>query len=107
MNKRIVLTLTLVSIVCFPLHFASQFVSAQSTAGAILNSDGSITWSSLIERNGDVYTLTGNISGGLQIQKTGITINGAGFALIGDGNGRGIDLSSNLGEQSVYSLLRM
>jgi len=104
MNKRIVLTLTLVSICLLSVYiFASQFVSAQSTAGAIINSDGSITGSSLIERNGDVYTLTGNISGGLQIQKTGITINGAGFALIGDGNGRGIDLSSNLGEQSVYS----
>jgi len=78
-----------------------QPVTAQSTIGAIINSDGSVIGTSLIERNGDIYVFTGNISGGLQIQKSNITLNGAGFAIIGNNAGRGIDFSVNSENPSV------
>lgn len=99
MDRRIILALVVVSVCLLSVGmFTFQPVTAQSTAGAIIDPDGSITGTNSIQRNGDVYTLTGNISGGLQIQKTGVTIDGAGFALIGNGTGRGIDLSINSGD---------
>ncbi len=103
MDRRIVLTIAMVS-VCLLLVsiFASQPVNAQSLGVVIINPDGTIIGTNSIQRNGAVYTLTGNISGGLQIQKTGVTVDGAGFALTGNGTGRGIDLSINSGELPVF-----
>jgi len=103
MNRRIVLALVLVAVCLLLVYiFTSQSVNAQSVSGATINPDGSITGTNSIQRDGDTYRLTGNISGGLQIQKTGVIIDGAGYALIGDGTGRGIDLSINSGELPVF-----
>jgi hypothetical protein len=63
---------------------------------AAINADGSIQPSTApIHRNGDTYTFTGNFSGGLAIHKSSIVVDGAGFALNGDG-GVGIDLQNNV-----------
>jgi len=101
MDKRIIFV-SIIFICIFSMYaIIYQPVTAQSTTGAIINSDGSVNGTHLIERNGDIYVLTGNISGGLQIQKSNITINGAGFAIIGNNAGRGIDLSVNSDTSSV------
>ena len=69
-------------------------VKAQTT-NIYISSDGSVVGTNNIQRNGNLYVLTGNISGGIAVQKSNITIDGAGFTLEGQG-GTGIDLTNNL-----------
>jgi len=46
--------------------------------------DGSVNPSNVpIQRNGDIYTFTGNVYDPILVQKSNITINGAGYSLIG------------------------
>jgi len=72
---------------------------SQSTPFLInINADGSIDpQTAPIQRNGDVYTLIGNISGGIAVFRSNIVIDGDGYALNGNG-GTGIDLTGNLTE---------
>ena len=71
----------------------------QFFTSAFINPDGSVTGTNNIQRNGDVYTLTGNISGGISVQKSYIVIDGAGFTVGGTGEyGRGVDLSNGVGQ---------
>jgi hypothetical protein len=54
---------------------------------------GSVGRTDLIQRNGDVYTLIGDVFGTIVVKKGGITIDGAGYAI--KGMGAGIDLRQN------------
>jgi hypothetical protein len=65
---------------------------AQTSETVIIKDDGSIEGTNKIEHNGNIYTFTGNISGNIQIQKSNIIIDGAGFTLQGN-NGTGIEIS--------------
>jgi len=62
-----------------------------------IRADGSIDPSGApVQRKGDLYTLTGNItsdSNGIVIERDNMTLDGAGYTLQGEGNGAGIDLS--------------
>ena len=66
-----------------------------------IRADGSIEGTDSIQRNGDVYTLTGNISDGINVQKSNIVLDGVGYSIRGnvDDNQRGIDLSNNRGAE--------
>ena len=72
-------------------------VKAQSTI--YIRPDGSIDGTDNILRNGNIYTLTGNISGGIQVQKSNILLDGVGYTVQGnrDVTMRGIDLSNDRG----------
>jgi parallel beta-helix repeat protein len=61
----------------------------------IINSDGEvIPFSDLINRNGDVYTFTGNWTAYfLEIERSDIVIHGEGFFIVGNGVGYGIKLN--------------
>jgi len=73
-------------------------VLSQTTAVINVNSDGSIDpLTAPIQRNGDVYTFSGNISGSLAVHKSNVVIDGAGYTLQGNG-GIGIDLTNNVTE---------
>ncbi|MDR1993485.1 MAG: hypothetical protein LBQ98_08365 [Nitrososphaerota archaeon] len=50
-------------------------------------SDGRVEGTDLIHRDGDVYTLTGDIFGTLKVEKDGVIIDGAGFAIRADWDG--------------------
>jgi parallel beta-helix repeat protein len=79
--------------------FAFQPVKSQFLGSVYISDDGSVVGTNTIQRNGDVYTLTANISGGIQVQKSNIVIDGAGYAAKGNGEyGRGIDLSNGVGQ---------
>jgi len=65
------------------------------TSNIFITSDGSVAGTNNIQRNEDLYVLTGNISGSITVQKSNIIIDGAGFTLQGHG-GTGIDLTNNL-----------
>jgi hypothetical protein len=78
-------------------------VKAQST-NIYINADGNIVGTNSIQRNGDLYVLTDNISGSILIQKSNIVLDGAGYTLEGYG-GTGIDLANNLTEYpSIYEI---
>ena len=70
-------------------------VKAQETI--IINSDGSIEGTNSIVYNGFNYTLTGNVSGKIMVQRNFTIIDGAGYTLQGNGDGTGIDLSNGRG----------
>jgi len=55
-----------------------------------ITSDGRVVGTDLIARQGDVYTFTGDIFGAIKIEKNGITLDGAGYAI--KGTGSGVDL---------------
>jgi hypothetical protein len=78
-------------------------VKTQST-DIYITADGDVVGTNNIQRNGDLYVLTSNISGSIAVQKSNITIDGAGYTLEGYG-GTGIDLTNNLTEYpSLYSI---
>lgn len=99
MNKKTFIAV----IVIFPLLISLEArvlgVAAQSSGSIFINPDGSVTGTDNIQRNGDVYTLTGNISGGIQVQKSYIVIDGAGYTVNGNGaRSIGVDLGNGVGQ---------
>jgi hypothetical protein len=76
-----------VSITFSSCFIRCNFVQAQFLGSVTINADGSVTGTNNIHRDGDIYTLTGNISGGIQIQKSNIILDGAGYAVEGAGEG--------------------
>ncbi|MGD6933891.1 MAG: right-handed parallel beta-helix repeat-containing protein [Candidatus Bathyarchaeia archaeon] len=81
--------------------FLSYTVFAYPDGAIIIHEDGTITGTDKILQNGNVYTLTGDISitgehkhAGIQILKNGITIDGSQYSITTDGSGWiGVDLS--------------
>jgi len=84
----IMLTLLLIGLASFALNI--QQVKAIETI--YIRANGSIYPSTpLIQRNGDLYTLTGNIGSsadGIVILRNNVTLDGAGYTLQGSGSGR-------------------
>jgi hypothetical protein len=74
-----------------------KLVIAQTSETIFIRDDGSIEGTNKIQRNGNLYTFTGNISGNMQIQKSNIIIDGTGFTLQGN-NGTGIAISREVTE---------
>jgi parallel beta-helix repeat protein len=70
----------------------------QFFTSAFINPDGSVTGTNNVQRNGNVYTLTGNISGGISVQKSYIVIDGAGYTIDGNGQDIGINLGNGVGQ---------
>lgn len=66
----------------------------------MINTDGSVTGTYKIEQVGSIYTLTGNISGNIHVERSNIVINGSGYWL--DGNGAtGITLNDLNGYPTI------
>jgi len=90
----IMLTLFLL-ISMLTLAFNIQPVKASGTI--YIRADGSIDPPTApVQRNGDIYTLTGNISSdasGIVIERNNVTLDGTGYTVQGIGSGQGIDLS--------------
>jgi hypothetical protein len=105
--KRTAIALTLIMAI-FSFFFCGILVlpvKSQFLGSVYIASDGTVVGTNNIQRNGDVYTLTGNISGGIQVQKSNIVIDGVGFTVQGNGAGRGLDLSNSVGEDPSRSII--
>jgi len=97
LEKKIVsgmmLTLLLASMLTLALNI--QPVKAEGTI--YIRADGSIDPPTApIQRNGDIYTMTGNISSdayGIVIERNNMTLEGAGYSVQGTGSKTGIYLS--------------
>jgi hypothetical protein len=96
--------ITLIIVLLFTLAILAVSIPlsiAQSIENIIIKSDGSVTGTNNIQQIGNKYTLTGNISGTIQVQKSNIIIDGAGHT-IGEG---GIDLTNGVGEDPTRSTI--
>ena len=90
----IAFTLLLASILT--LTFNIQPVKSAWTGTVYIRADGSIDpVGAPVQRNGDIYTLTDNITSsgdGIVVERDNIIIDGAGYTVQGSGSGTGIYL---------------
>lgn len=103
--KKFALRLVLLLVLCSFLVSIPEIRVAKAESTIYIREDGSVEGADKIQRNGDMYTLTGNISGGIQVQKSNIVIDGAGYTVEGNGAGRGFDLSNSVGEDPSRSII--
>jgi len=91
MISGIMLTMLLISMLT--LAFDTQPVKASGTI--YIRADGSVDPSTApIQRDGNLYTFTANISELIVVQGNNIIVNGNDYVLQGTGDGKGFDLSS-------------
>ena len=74
----------------FVLHAEVGITYAGETI--YIRAEGSVEGTSKIQREGNVYTFTGDISDSLVVERDNIVVDGAGHVLEGAGAGRGISL---------------
>lgn len=75
--------------------FQSAVTVVKANKEVYIRSDGSVEGTDKIQRDGNVYTLTDDLSATIYVQKKGIVLDGAGYTLDGDGQRYGIDLSND------------
>ena len=80
MNKHLAIAISIVFLISV-IAVGIPLIKAQSVGGIVINADGSVTGTDAINQSGNTYTLTSNISGNIQVQKSKIILNGAGFSL--------------------------
>jgi len=85
--------LAFILIIISSLAIMNSPVKSQPTGNIIISSDGSVTGTKAITQSGNTYTLTANITEWIQVQKSNIVIDGAGYAI----NGAGVDLTNGIG----------
>ena len=89
----IMLSLMLISTLTLTLNI--QPVKAEGTI--YIRADGSVDPPTApIQRDGDTYTFTDNVSEAIVVQRNNIVIDGASYTVQGTGNGIGIDLSDRI-----------
>jgi len=89
-------TLVLLLILCSGLVTFPNIGIVEASGTIYIKADGSVEGTDKIQRNGDVYTFIGNINGSVVVEKDSIVIDGAGYILQGNGNGRGVSLGGSI-----------
>ncbi|MDR2707736.1 MAG: hypothetical protein LBB87_03185 [Nitrososphaerota archaeon] len=99
MNKPVAVLLALFLLLSVIVIQCPTVVTAQGSDIIRIKEDGSVTGTDKIQRNGMVYTLTGDLSGSVGqgeafifVERSDIVFNGAGYTLQGSGSGSGICL---------------
>jgi parallel beta-helix repeat protein len=84
----------LLSILCSTLLSLPQIKIARASETIYIGADGTIEGTDKIQRDGNFYTFTGDISDSIVVERDNIVIDGAGYTLQGNGEtgGIGIDL---------------
>ena len=97
MPKAKPLFFSILCLLCLSNMASISTVKSQISLSLVsINADGSVQPSiAPIEIAGNVYTLTANISASMFVHRSNIVIDGAGYALLGNG-GTGIDLTNNI-----------
>jgi len=106
--KRTSLALILILVLVFSAVIVTVFFSLATPphAGVTILPDGRVVGTSVIQREGDVYTFTGNLSSTVYVQRSYIVIDGAGYAINGGGEGNGIDLSNECWRDSSRAQIK-
>src|SRR3989337_2592946 len=84
--------LILLIVLCSALVLFTEICVVFAGETVYIRADGSIEGTSKIQREGNVYTFTGDISDPLVVERNNIVVDGAGHVLEGTGAGRGIFL---------------
>jgi parallel beta-helix repeat protein len=85
LKKRIALIFVLItSLVISIVGILS--VDGQFLGSVYIAADGSVVGTNRIQRNGNTYTLTDNLTGMIVIERDGVTLDGSGYTLQGSGN---------------------
>jgi len=90
-TRRAIASLLLILSVVF-VSF-SQIRVAQAEGTIYIRTDGSIEGTDKIQREGNVYNLTGNIDGSIVVEKDNVVVDGKGYTLQGTGTDHGIELT--------------
>jgi len=104
MDKKQTLTTAFIAVLLSSALVGVQFVRLAEAnfipppnhaSGIFIRSDGSVDPSTVpIQRVGDVYTFTGDVSVGIAVQRSDVIIDGNGYQLIGGSGGTGFYLQS-------------
>ncbi len=105
MKNKPILTLAFISVLLLSVaagtqvtYFASaNFFPEQVPSGIQITSSGAVEGTDLIQRGGNVYTLTGDIHRTIVVLRDGIVLDGAGYTLQGSGGGAGVFLQERTG----------
>jgi parallel beta-helix repeat protein len=80
------------------VHFSSaNFFPEQPPQGIQITGAGTVEGTDMIQRSGNVYTLTGDIRRTIVVLRDGIVLDGAGYTLQGSGSGAGVFLQERNG----------
>src|SRR3990170_1221468 len=85
--------LILLIVLCSALVLFTEICVVFAGETVYIRADGSVEGTDKIQRDGNVYTLTGDISDPLVVERDNIVVDGAGHVLEGAGAGRGISLT--------------
>ena len=99
--KKTKTTVTLLLVFSFVLVSLPQIGVVKADSKIYIREDGEIEGTDKIQRDGDVYTLTGDISGGIKVQKNFTVIDGAGYTLKGNGDGFGVSMKMGVTVQNL------
>lgn len=76
-------------VLSFVLFSFPQIVVVKAQGTIYVRVDGTVEGTDKIQRDGNVYTFTGNIVGAIVLEKGGIVVDGNGYVLTGDGDNHG------------------
>jgi parallel beta-helix repeat protein len=104
--RRRALALTLIFVVLCSLAVLSCYIP-KVNASLHISPDGTVSGTSKIHRNGDVYTFTDDVYMDIRIEKSDITVDGAGFKLekIAPAGNWGITFSSDVHDVTIKNLM--
>ena len=85
-------TIALLLILSFVLVSISEIGIVNAEGTIYIRADGSVEGTDKIQRDGNIYTFTGDIFDSIVVEKDDVVIDGAGYILQGNGSGYGIDL---------------
>ena len=96
MKKRLAFVVSLIFLTS--LVVSVPLIKGQTVGNIIINADGSVAGTNSIQQVGNTYALKANISGNMQVQRSSIVIDGAGYSL----NQGGIDLTNGIGQNPTH-----
>ncbi len=85
---RCVLLLSL----CASLAAGAIIRTVEANEAIYIRADGTVDGTNKIQRNGNVYTFSGNIFGSIVVERNDVVVDGTGYSLQGTGIGTGVNL---------------
>jgi len=83
--KKITTSFALIAVLFLVLVTAPELRTVKAEGAIYINADGTVEGTDNIQRNGDIYTFTGNIAGRIVVERYNIVVEGEGYTLQGTG----------------------
>ena len=85
-------TQVLLLVLCFAVVSIPQIGVVKAESTVYIRADGTVEGTDKIQRDGNIYTFTGDIFDSIVVEKDDVVIEGAGYTLQGNGSEAGIRL---------------